>query len=177
MPVLVEANSVIVRVAAINDRYAGGWSAFADDVPNSTLCSDDEVASVGFMDPNDCGGFIAGLERRGLTFLHDGQSRDIPVAMQGSGITVPCDWLEYGDVDVNPGQTIAVVQLKGTANQRVVCPAGWRYEKSLSRQYAAAPAGQETKSLKFLRHQDGLDVYLNTLTGTEVFIGRPDIKA
>ena len=82
MAVLVEANSVIVRVQAIRDRYAGGWSEFADAVPNNTLCSDDEIARGGFMNPNDCDSYIGNLERGGLTFLRDGQSQDIAIAVQ-----------------------------------------------------------------------------------------------
>jgi hypothetical protein len=38
MPVLVETNSIIVRIDAIKDRHAGGWEAFDDSVPNNTLC-------------------------------------------------------------------------------------------------------------------------------------------
>ena len=116
MAVLVEANSVIVRMQAIRDRYAGGWSEFADAVPNNTLCSDDEIARVGFMNPNDCDSYIGSLERSGLTFLRDGQSEDIAVAVQTDGITVPCEWLEFVRIEVAPGQLVAGVRLKkGTA--------------------------------------------------------------
>jgi len=65
------------------------------------------------------------------------------------------------------------VRLKGMTIGQVFCPTGWSYEKSLSRQYLVVPAEHLQKSLKFLRHQDGLDVYFNLLTGTEVYIGRP----
>jgi hypothetical protein len=176
MAVLVEANSVVVRVQAVHERYAGGWAAFDETVPNNTLCSDNEVARVGFMDPNDAEAFIASLERHGLTFLNAGKSQNIAFAVQGSGITVPCDWLEYGNVDLKPGATVAAVQLKGTKSQQVVCPEGWAYERSLSRASAVVPPQHLDKSLKFLRRQDNLDVYLNVLTGTEVFIGRPELK-
>ena len=177
MAVLVEANSVIVRVPAIRERYVGGWPAFADDAPNNTLCSDGDVARIGFMDPNDAESFIASLERRGLIFLRAGESQDIAFAVQGSGLTVPCDWLEYGQIDVKPGATVAAVWLKGATPGQVFCPTGWTYERSLSRQYAVTPAEHLEKSLKFLRHQDGLDAYLNLLTGAEVFIGRPDMAS
>lgn len=176
MPVLVEANSVIVRVQAIHDRYAGGWNAFDEAAPNNTLCSDGDVARVGFMNPNDGEVYIAGLERHGLTFLRDGQSRDIAFAVQSEGITVPCDWLEFAQIAIAPGQHVSAVWLKGAAGARVICPVGWTYEKSLSRQYAVVPPQQIDKSLTFLRHEAGLDVFRNALTGEEVYIGRPDIK-
>jgi hypothetical protein len=175
MAVLVEANSVIVRVPAINDRYAGGWPAFDDGVPNNTLCNDKELARIGFMDPNDSAAFIAGLERRGLTYLRAGKSADIALAVQGGGVTAPCDWLEYGHVELKPGEIVAAVWPRGAIVAEVICPTGWTYQKSLSRQYAVVPPDQVEKSLKFLRHQDGLDVYLNLLTGQEVYIGRPNV--
>jgi hypothetical protein len=176
MAVLVEANSIIVRVQAIHNRYAGGWTAFDDSVPNNTLCSDGEVARVGFMDPNDAEAYIGELERRGLTFLRDENSQDIAFAVQNGGITMPCDWLEFGQIDVAPGQSVSAVWLKGAASREVICPQNWRYEKSLSRHFAVAPPAHVDKSLKFLRHQDGLDVYQNLLTGEEVFVGRPDVE-
>jgi len=172
MTVLVEANSVIVRVPAIRDRYPGGWPAFDDNVPNNTLCSDGELARVGFMNPNDRESFVGGLQRNGLTFSGDGKSQDIAMADQTDGLTVPCDWLEFIHVEMRPGQIVAAVRLKGMAIGEVFCPPGWSYEKSLSRQYSVVPPEHVQKSLKFLRHQDGLDVYFNLLTGTEVYIGR-----
>jgi hypothetical protein len=108
--------------------------------------------------------------------LRDGQSRDIAFAVQGGGLTVPCDWLTYGAVELKPGETVAAVWLKGKPIRQVSRPQGWTYEKSLSRQFAVVPPEHVEKSLKFLRHQDGLDVYLNVLTGTEVLIGRPEIE-
>jgi hypothetical protein len=176
MAVLVEGISAIVRVQAIHDRYAGGWPAFDDSVPNNTLCSDNEVARVGFMMPADCEAFVGGLERHGLTFVRDGKCQDIAVAVQIDGLTVPCDWLEFGQVDIEPGRSVSTARLKGTTIGQVFCPANWTYEKSLSRQYAVVPVNHDGKSLKFLRNQDGLDVYLNVLTGQEVYVGRPDVE-
>ena len=175
MPVLVEGISPIIRVQAIHDRYAGSWTALDDSVPNNTLCSDDEVARVGFMMPRDCEAFVDQLERHGLTFLRDGQSRDVAVVEQDSGLTAPCEWLEVGRIELKPGQTVTTARLKGSTIQNVFCPANWAYEKSLSRQYAVAPVENDEKSLKFFRHQDGLNVYLDLSTGQEVFVGRPDV--
>jgi len=58
----------------------------------------------------------------------------------------------------------------------VFCPERWRFERSLSRQYAAVPPQHVGRSLTFLRHDNGLDVYRDALTGKEVYIGRPKIK-
>ena len=142
-------------------------------MPNNTLCSDNEVARVGFMTPQDCEAFVDLLESHGLTFLRDGQSQDIAVAVQDSGLTAPCDWLEVGQIELN--QTVTAARLKGTTIQNVFCPANWTYEKSLSRQYPVAPVENDEKSLKFLRHEGKLDVYLDLSSGQEVFVGRPDV--
>ena len=39
-------------------------------------------------------------------------------------------------------------------------------------QWSSARGAHVDKSLTFLRHENGLDVYLNAVTGTEVFVGR-----
>ena len=86
MPVLIEANSIIVRLDAIRDRFNGGWAAFVDDVPNSTLCNDGEIARVGFMNPNDGSDYIDRLVSFGLVFKHSEQCADIGVALQDDGL-------------------------------------------------------------------------------------------
>jgi hypothetical protein len=47
MAVLCEGISVIVRRDAIDKDFDGGWSGFEALVPNSTLCTDGELARVG----------------------------------------------------------------------------------------------------------------------------------
>jgi hypothetical protein len=174
MAVLVEAISVIVRVHAIDDRYPGGWLAFEKDVPNQTLCCDNELARVGFMNPENCRSFVDKLERVGIIHLKDGNSQDILVADQMQGPTTPCDWAEFGRIDIEPGRPVSAIQLKASASKKIFYPDGWSYEKSLSGSFGFVPARAQDKSLKFLRHENGLDIYLNVLTGKEVFIGRTD---
>jgi hypothetical protein len=176
MAVLVEATSVIVRVAAIQERYVGGWISFARSPPNKTLCSDNELARIGFMSPDDCRAFVDGLNRLGIVFARDGESRDIVVADQLRGFTVPCNWADFGRIEISHGQTVSAVQLKGSASRQVFCPDGWKYEGSLSQNFGLVPTGVEQKSLKFLRHEHGLDVYLNLLTGKEVHVGRTGLR-
>jgi hypothetical protein len=98
--------------------------------------------------------------------------QEIVVADQMRGFTVPCDWADFGRVELSGGQLVSVAQLKGTTCRQVFCPEGWKYEGSLSQQFGFVPAGQESKSLRFLRHENGLDVYLNVATGKEVYVGR-----
>jgi hypothetical protein len=51
-------------------------------------------------------------------------------------------------------------------------PEGWTWDESLSRQFGFVPDGAQKHSLTFLRNDNGLDVYLNRLTGKEVYVGR-----
>ena len=177
MAVLVEAISVIVRVQAIHHRYPGGWDAFLQVHPNRTLCSDKELARVGFMIPDDCQSAVDDLGHCGIIFLKEGRSHDLVVADQLRGFTVPCDWADFGRVEIGPGQIVSAAQLRGSTSLQVCCPEGWKYEGSLSQQFGFVPSGAEQKSLKFLRHERGMDVYLNLLTGKEVYLGRSGVRS
>jgi hypothetical protein len=175
-PVFVEASSIIVRVQAIRDRFAGGWTAFADDAPNNTLCGDGEIARVGFMNPNDSNDYIDCLVRFGLVFMCDSQSADISVALQGQGLAVACDRLDYGGIEIAPGRSVCTVWMKGSDSLQVYCPERRSFDRSLTRQYAVAPTEQVGQSLTFLRRENRIDLYRDALSGKEVFIGRPQIR-
>lgn len=180
MAVLIEAISVVVRVASIHDAFAGGWSAFEELIPNATLCCDNEIARVGFMVPADAESFINKLESKGLRFIVDGESVHIVVMEQNRGPMAKCTWAEFGhiDLDGNPDHRIAACRLIDSGEPQLFTPAGWEYESSLSQTYGFVPEGLSEKSLTFLRREGGVDVYLNAMTGKEVFIGRTrDSKA
>jgi len=174
MTVLIEGISVIIKREVIEQRFPGGWQAFVNDVPNQTLCADDELARVGFMTPDDVGDYISHLENFGLIFQQDEQAVDIVVADQQQGLTISCDWAEFGhlNLDNDPDQRIAACRMVGSTLMKIITPDGWTFEGSLSDQFGFAPTDEKEKSLKFIRHENGLDVYWNVLTGEEVFIGR-----
>jgi hypothetical protein len=172
MAVLVEGISAIVRVQAVHERFPGGWEAFVSKIPNQTVCSDNELARIGFMTPEDCKAFVDYLESVGIVFQRNGQAQDIVVADQMRGFTVPCEWAGFGHVELQPGQIVSAVQLKDATDRQLFCPEGWKYEASLSHHFGFVPTGEEQKSLRFLGREQGLDVYLNTLTGKEVYVGR-----
>jgi hypothetical protein len=171
MAVLVEAISVIVRIGAIQDRYPGGWEAFRDSAPNQTLCADSRLARIGFMSPFDVKSFVKELEKHGLAYIKNGESIDIAVADQQRGFAIKCNWAKCGSVNID-GKNIKACQAVGDSSFQLMTPDGWQYEGSLTQTYAFAPTEHVDKGLKFLRHENGLDVYLNTLTGKEVYLGR-----
>jgi len=173
MPVLVEAISVIVRSAAVHTKYVGGWNAFLAEVPNETLCFDEDLARVGFMSPVDVKHYVQRLVAKGLAFLDGGGSVDIVVVDQREGPTAPCDWIEfYRLTPFALGGTIAVCRLRGNESHRVALPGNSDYNKSLSREHAFLASEQIQDQLTFLRREGEMDVYLNVATGKEVFVGR-----
>ena len=174
MAVLVEAISVIVKASVIESKYPGGNEAFLADVPNQTLCADGELARVGFMTPDDVGVFIDILEAKGLVHLNGSEAVDIVVADQQSGFTTPCSWAEVGRIAINDEeeQIITACQLVDSKCDQLVYPDDWAYEGSLSHTYGWVPTEHADRSLIFLRNEGNMTVYLNTLTGKEVFTGQ-----
>jgi hypothetical protein len=194
MAILVEGISVIVRRDAIEARFAGRWHRFLGIIPNATLCYDDDLARVGFMSPLDVKPFIQLLEKGGLVFIRDGHSVDIAVVDQRHGPTVPADWFQFAPgVPYNgPDNTVAMgwflrdpggpvygIQMPSgwSPGDEITfsTPEGWSYEKSLSKHSKFVPNEEMQEKLKFLRHEGGLDIYLDLSTGKEVSIGRPQV--
>jgi hypothetical protein len=126
------------------------------------------------MSPPDAESFVRLLERSGLTHLENGQSIDLVVVDQLHGLASPCPWAEFGHVNLgnDSNKRIAACRFAGSTNKQVVTPPSWTFESSLSRSYGFAPSEHIDKSLTYLRHENGLDVYLNSVTGEEVYIGR-----
>jgi len=173
MAVLVEAISIIIRRTTIDEKYPGGWDTFVEKAPNKTLCADKKIARLGFMSPFDVESFINGLEKIGFKYLVNGHASEIAVIDQIKGFTAPCDWLDAGHVEIDNGKhKVAACKLKGCRSKHIIFPEGWEYNKSLSREYGFVPNEHMEKSLQFLRHENGIDVYFNRLTGKETYIGR-----
>ncbi len=171
MAVLLEAISVIIRMDAIQKLYPGGWEVFRDAAPNQTLCADSKLARIGFMSPVDVESFVKELEELRFVYMDNGSCKDIVVADQQRGFAIPCDWAQCGSVSIE-GNDIKACQAVDDDSFQLMTPDGWQFEGSLSQTYAFAPTEHIDKSLKFLRHEDGMDVYLNILTGKEVYLGR-----
>lgn len=175
MAVLVEAISIIVRRGAIEQRFPGGWHGFLGSVPNETLCSDQDLARVGFMCPEDVGTYATSLEEAGLVFRRDGHAVDFAVVDQLRGPTVPAPWLEFGKIEIR-GVRISACWLAGQSPKEIALPEGWTYENSLSGQTLFVETDKFHGRLEFLRHADGLDVYRDLTTGKEVFLGRSGVE-
>ena len=180
MAVLVEGFSVIVRRDAIEQKYPGGWEAFARDVPNQTLCADQKIARVGFMAESD----IAFLEGRGLVFLRDGKGVDITIASQRGAPMTACDWISFRMRPVgSQGGLIFICRFHDKAlwkagldgdprTEPVATPKGWSYEQSLSRDFGFVPDSRSEERLRFLGTMGNMDLYEDIETGKTVYVGR-----
>lgn len=172
MAVLAEAISVVVRRDRINESYPGGWDQYVKDCPNQTLCGDAHLARIGFMVPIDVRRFIDRLEERGLTFRDpQGNALDIVVVDQLQGPTTPCDWIETG-IFTCEGQSIRACRAVGCTDDVILTPDGWTYEGSLSHTCCFVSLEGGEKSVRFLERRDGLEAWLNLMTGKPVYVGR-----
>jgi hypothetical protein len=171
MAVLVEGISVVVLRDAIDRSHPGGWSAFVTSVPNSTLCADDRLARVGFMASSDAERYVETLREAGLVFLAEGKAADIVVIDQQRGPTVLCDWIEFGHVAVS-GQSVAACRCVGSEVNTLATPPGWAFEGSLSQRFHFVAADELERKMRFLRRENGLEVWLNLETGKEIYIAQ-----
>lgn len=158
MAVLIEGYCVIVRKDAIEKRFVGGWDRFIEFIHgnDTSFCSDNEIASVGFTEPFGAKEFLLELKDQGLNFFNDDVSDDVVLIDQFNGIIDPCPWLRFSRLKngVTASQVIAVcsffyccegieldtddesIILRGDPPQLDIhMPEGWKFEGSLSEAY------------------------------------------
>ena len=181
MAVLVEAISVIVRVATIDSHFKRGIDGYKEIVPNATFCTDGQLTRVGFMAPPDAAHFGTALRNIGLNTHDDSRWIDMALVTQLDGPTMPCDWLQVSKLKEGPtvaGMPDEDLRNRGTAFlpsdllQRyqegtldpsvakqvgddeilVACPIGWTFEGSLSEEYWFTPTDEPEKSITNQKH-------------------------
>lgn len=193
MAVLCEAYSVIVRKESIDQYLPGGQAAFTELVANDTYCSDGSLVRAGFMTPDDVKAFVDALEVRGLQFLiHEGtvsmgihgrRDSDIVVVDQGHGPTTACPWINCFRMQISAAGSVVGARLvvdgvpEVCADGRVDLhvPEGWTYEGSISAEPHFVEAADIPRRMRFLRREHNLEVYLDTETGQEMFVGRSTV--
>jgi hypothetical protein len=100
------------------------------------------------------------------------------------GLKAKCDWLKFAELGFGSAGKVSVCWFiddpriaVGThlsdLSMQLATPVDWEFEGSLSHTFGYTPTEHFEKILKFLRHEDGLDIYLNTVTGEEERVGRP----
>jgi hypothetical protein len=172
MAVLVEAFCVVVRADAILSKVHGGWNAFQDLVPNSTLCADGEIARVGFMNYDDVMQFVAFLEHAGLIHLRDSKAEDIVVVDQQQGPMESCDWIEFASVPTDGNQKmVKACRLKGGQVLQLRTPDYWKWEGSMSSAFLYRRVGDGSSQATEI--SDGIDEIKTPLSPKPWYIGRP----
>ena len=170
MAVLCEAISVVVRAHRALQAF-GSFEDFKRVISNATLVADNELMRVGFMAPDDVRAFVDLLGGFGLQYIVDGKAQDLVVVDQMRGPAAPCHWLEFGHIEMS-GCKVAAARLRGGSSKQLFTPEGWTVTGSLSQTFGFAPISVEGKGMKFLRREGSMDVYLNSMTGKEVYVGR-----
>ncbi len=178
MAILIEAISVVIKRSVIDNKFPKGWEAFVENCPNQTLCADSSLVRIGFMSPVDVESYLMQLEKKGFIYLQNDEAIDLAVVDQQQGVSVDCKWLEFGHVNLSgdSSRKVSACQMVGGLGEPLFTPDGWEYEGSLSQTFMFAPTEHIDKSLEFMRHENGLDVYFNKLTGKEVYLGRSGDK-
>ena len=187
MPVLCECISVIIKCSSIERYFKGGMDAFYKIIPNDTARSDGELFGVGFMNPMDVKSFIDVLENGGLQFqksigfslkrLKNRSQNDIVVVDQFMGPTTDCDWIEFSQFPVGENNTMVSAcwlfegtrfglgpQISEDQLNNLAVPHGWTPDQTESISFHP---DYESDRFTFLRHENGLDVYLEKATGKE----------
>ena len=100
MAVLIEAMSVVFQADVLQERYPGGWDAFARAVPNQTLCADGELIRIGFMSPSDVETYATSLREYDIFYQVQDKARELVVVDQIHGPLVACDWIEFGHLNL-----------------------------------------------------------------------------
>ncbi len=147
MALLAEAISVVIRRPAIDAHFPGGWQAFVEAAPNQTLCADDHLVRLGFIEPAEVEDFVNALGAHGIRYLVDDTAADLVVVDQRLGPMAPCEWIQFGRVTIGDGvgDHVAGCRLVGDDANILATPDGWVFEGSLSQQFGlAAPEPQST---------------------------------
>ena len=187
MAVLIEANSVVVRVDAIQRVYPHGMWDFRREVPNRTFCTDGRLARVGFMAPGDVERYIDVLMLRGLRVRRREVQRDVVVIDQEAHSVEGCPWLLLRRLPMEDGHVAAAectdatatggASLKASPEMIVVdgvavaVPAQWRYASSISSSSRGMTAEEGDARLQVLQEEAGLYTCFDAASGRVVYVG------
>ena len=165
MSILVEAITVAFRNATADRHIQGGVDAVKKIAPNSTFRTDGLISAISFMDPESTGNFVDTLLNVGMEFVEDGVAQDIVVLDQHRGPTAQCDWIGFNqNADGN-----SIAWLVGHPQGVMAVYDTWLPHNDLMFR-----DGQVGETMKFLREEDGLDIYLDLETGQECFRPQTD---
>ncbi|MGK0184353.1 MAG: hypothetical protein ACI9R3_000119 [Verrucomicrobiales bacterium] len=141
MPVLSDNTSVIVKNASIAVKFPGGIAAFASFAGNS-FCTDGKLARVGFESLQEAIEFICKLADHGLNSYSAAtkSADDMVVARKDHGFAFPCDWAEFGYLDVNGDPTVRVPACRSVGCKSLELSAPQQFSTDMKRNQVTAVA-------------------------------------
>lgn len=144
MTVLVEGVSVIIKLEAIERIIPDGFEGFRQHIPNFSWCKDDKIIRLGFLDGDEAKEFVKKLEALNLVYQGSDGAQDFVIVDQIYGITIPCNWLEWGHTEFNndPEMKVAACRIAGSSDDTIVTPVDWKYENSLTAIHGLTPSAQ-----------------------------------
>ena len=166
MSVVMEAVSVVIPRAVLDQKYPGGTNGYlvAAGAPDSTArhaCADDHLTSVSFLNPDLAEAWGQTLAAHGIVDVGDGGTHEIVYVDQQSGPTTPCSWLAW--CQSKEGYTFG--WSAGTAPGKLVTPAHWAPEESRRLRRTDAPG--DLGRLLRLSEENGLETWLDFETGQQ----------
>ena len=190
MPVYCEALSVIIYKDAIKLFYNGGLDAFMENIPNDTLCDDGEIVRLGFMDLDNAIEFLRALNSKGLKYNR--LTKHIAVFDQREFFLEfkpdfsecckikECRWLEFAYLPVDNMEILMCWYVKNKQKNRELnitdeqlsrcsIPPEVLDGKEMMSHYSE----EDMKNLKYLRSEDGLDVFWDEDLQKEIYTTSP----
>ena len=163
MAIALEAFCIVVRISGLEPL--GGLEGFQALAINGTFCHDEDLARYSFMDRSDAVEFIGDLQLRGLHASDDPSSNLVLVDSFDGNAQPHCDWFQMAEYKKS-----RIGWLTGSEPRTISAPQGWNPDAE-SRIYRMSNE-EAAKRLKFLRRENNVEVFLDTETGEELFVGR-----
>lgn len=101
MAILIEGLTVVIRKAALDQKFNGGAKRFETGMAEDIHCSDADLFCLHLSSPEEVGALIGWCEDQNLTFMREGKCIDIVVIDQRTGVTTNCDWIECTQVSLD----------------------------------------------------------------------------
>jgi hypothetical protein len=173
--VVLDGWAVVARRRVVEATLPGGFASWFEIAPNRMACADRDLCVIPFMVHEDATAFVVKLESMGLQSERDGAYRDVAVVGTNGAWEHSCVWLQVGRY-----AGVGAVWMDGADPEPLVVPVMWRPNSIIN-----LSAEETAKRLKFLRREGGVEVYLDTETGEEMYRGRtsppdqldPDLEA
>jgi hypothetical protein len=160
--IVLDGWAVVARRSQVEARL-GGFVRWFEIAPTRVACADRDLCCVAFMVHEDASAFLLKLESMGLQSERDGSYRDVALVGKDHGPWQhACPWLQLGRY-----AGVSAVWMDGTDPDPLVVPLTWQPDSIIN-----LSAAETAKRLKFLRRDGGVEVYLDTETGKEMYRGR-----